>query len=70
MGGLYPGGLIFGIIFLLANEWLYILGGLKPEGRALTWDFTVLQVSNNISKGIGVLTKIYHYTNIHILAQL
>ena len=29
-----------------------------------------LQVSKKISKGIGVLTKLCHYTNIHTLTQL
>ena len=39
-GDLYPGGLISGIISLLANGWAYIWGGLEPRGGgALTWDF-------------------------------
>ena len=38
-GSLYPGGLISGIIYSLANGWAYIRG-LKTE-RALKWDFTV-----------------------------
>ena len=29
-GGLYPGGLISGIICSLANRWAYIRAGLKP----------------------------------------
>ena len=41
-GGLYPGGLISRIIYLLANGWAYIRGGLKlGGGGALKWDFTV-----------------------------
>ena len=28
-GGLYPGGLMSGIIYLLANEWAYIQRALK-----------------------------------------
>ena len=31
-GGLYPGGLISGIIYSLANGWAYIRGGLKTWG--------------------------------------
>ena len=30
--GLYPGGLISRIIYLLANGWAYIREGLKPGG--------------------------------------
>ena len=29
---MYPGGLIPGIIYSLANGWVYIRGGLKPGG--------------------------------------
>ena len=31
-GGLYPGGLISGIIYSFENGWAYIRGGLKPGG--------------------------------------
>ena len=34
---LYPGGLISGITYSLANEWAYTPGG----GGALKWDLTV-----------------------------
>ena len=36
----------------------------------LHWKYHILQVSKKISKGIGVLTKIRHYINIHVLTQL
>ena len=36
----------------------------------LRWKYHILQFSKKISKGIGILTKIRHYTNIHILTQL
>ena len=56
------------------GKWMALYPGWLKTGRggggALTWDFTVLQVSKNISKGIGILTTIHHYTNIHILTQL
>ena len=38
--GLYPGGLISGIIYSLANGWAYIRGA-QSRGRELKWDFTV-----------------------------
>ena len=42
--GLTNGGLIFGIIYSLANGWSCIRGGGGLKfGRALQWDFTVLQ---------------------------
>ena len=31
-GGLYPGGLISGIIYSFENGWTYIRGGLKTGG--------------------------------------
>ena len=36
----------------------------------LRWKYHILQVSKKISEGIGILTKIRHYYNIHILTQL
>ena len=37
-GALFPGGLISGIIYSLANGWAYIRG-FKTRG-SLKWDFT------------------------------
>ena len=59
--GLYPGGLISGIIYLLTNGWAYIRGGHKTGG-ALKWDFTVFDPHFYFRMSTSLL--LYFYLNV------